>query len=1278
MYSSKALTFFLAGVFVLSLCIGASATTYTWIGNDWSQPFRLTGLWHDSLGQTPASDTVLNTLMSDSSQGGEFQIVNVRNANTEIGIRGRDATDGELTSTTMALTIDAPFYYACDPNNGSRYGMCFKDQTKTGNNTWTFNELYFRGSMGFIDTGGPVHLAGNIQVTGPSEFITSSQGGRLASVDAFIDASRVNTFDVRWYSSKPSYTSAGNLHITNGNNAFFGLWRLTAKLFADTDGTLGDADVFVAGGGMIGTDPNATAEDGKNQGILVLASNHAISPSAQLELGEATYGGLSGKVIVNTGITANVRKLIVDANGVSYIIPAGTYTSATFPVTGRMEGDGSIVVADVNATAVMTMACATTLGAAITDANATLLPRLGTKAYMPGYTARIRAVTPMILTSGGYTFDHWTGTGITNTALADTTVLMDASKTVTAVYKKATGATTPSPLNRAGAVSVMTNISWTPDPAAASQDIYFGDSSTVYGSAATPIYTVAGSVNTITNAQLVAKVGALRDNANYYWQVRSGFAGDAKPQWVFTTGNIRVANPSPADAATETASDVTLTWTSPDAGATSFDVYFGTSKSDVENGLVTPTNVTTATLAESGLGRGQWYYWRVDSKFPSGKVGVGNVWSFRVNAVKIYLNTSDLTALDEASAPLSGVTAALDDGGVAIFKFDSFNFSQQYDFIVSGTNKLAIWSDNSITLGGVVSVSGPSNNTSSAGAAIAGGFLGGPSVIQQTDATQANYIATPIPFNGTPRSCNYHWFQKSDMNFYRDQHPGDANYKPIPDANSAALYGPGRPYAQYNYVATTDGQYPKWAKDSRSGTGGTYGGHGGNSTKTVIGAPGGHAATYAQNWTRYTASTQNLPGYYGQKELYELWGGSGGDGGFVSLGTTLNTTAHGGAAGGGVVEFYTKGNLTIGPNAKILSIGGNTTNFGTSTSQRAGGAGSGGSIRLVAMGNVTLSGKIAADGGKGADNPVATNTSNLTGPGGGGGRVAIYKGGTLNAAGGVVSVAGGSSGTYNSMTADLLAWQSGTSGTVYGMQAGEGAASMITNAHYPIPADGTRGIAAGTVSLTWIPGIGSTTNVVYFGTSSTPPLFTSTSGGRARKTATAPVNLNTKYYWRVQCDGVMGPLWMFRTAGYEAKNPSPAQSAVDVTTSALNLTWQDGYPDPNTITKREVFFGTDQAAVANATTTSPLKIATVTDKNALTVSRPSLLANTTYYWRVDTYASTVTPNYVDGLVWSFTTRQPICLGVLAGDFNNDCKVNLVDFAYLATDWMKCYSPAGCP
>lgn len=1291
MYRSKTLTFFMAIVLVLSLGVGANAETFNWQGADWSQSFRVAGLWNDSSGLPVASNSQLNSLMTNLSLGAEFN-----GGAQDMGIRGADAADGEIDGTHMAITISAPFYYSDDPNRSSHRGMSFKDQWKA-NNLYTFSEFYFRGTMDLEDCGGNVTVAGNMQVTGPAEFITNSlKNSNVSTVSAFIDASRVDTFGVRWYNK--ASTSEGNVHVTNANNAFFGTWQLTARLYADTAGALGDADVIVYGGGGVGNDANdSNKDDGKNQGILVLGATGAISPTAKLEVTHATVGALSGKVVLNANVS--VRQLVVDGRNVV----AGTYTVATDPnelPADHFEGTGSITVADVNATAIMTMACADTLGNAITG-DTGQMPRIGTKGYKPGYAARIRAQHTMAISGAGYTFSKWKVNGADYSTAEDTTVTMDADKAVTAVYTKASGASNPIPANRAGAVSIATDISWTPDPAATVQQVYFGTSTAVYGTAATPIYTGNGSLSSLTNAQIIGVLGtSLRDNAIYYWQVRSDVSNDARPQWLFTTGNIKVTTPAPADIAADQAVDTTLTWTSPDAGATSFDVYFGTSRSDVENGVVTPVNVATASLAQTGLARGQWYYWRVDSKFASGKVGVGNVWSFRVSANKIYLNTNDLTALDESSAPITGVAAAFDDAGVAVFKFDNFNYGQQYDFVVSGSNKLAIWSDNSMSLGGVLSVSAPAFMGTTSGPAIAGGYIGGPPVrIVRHNGGTVDYPVyrwTPVKGGGTTiKTTDYHWMS-GDMNYYRDSHAPDANYWP---PMTDTVYGPGRPYAQFNYVTTTDGQYPKLQVNGQSGSGGSYGGAGGNSTGTIINpngvwtilTPGSNATAYAQN-TKYYTAAGDLPGLYGQKEIYELWGGSGGSGGFDGgLGTAISYKSLGGTGGGGVVEFYTKGNLTIGPNAQVLSNGGNVTSGyvynGTRTTPelgKFGGAGSGGSIRLVAKGGITLSGKVAANGGNGANNPKSSDSSNTVGAGGGGGRIAIYKGGVLSAGGGVVTVSGGTSGTFTGMpsTPDIFGWQSGKSGSVYGMQSGEGTTSTITNAHYPIPADGTRGIAAGSVNLTWLPGVGSTTNVLYFGTSSTPALMTAVTDPagkylRARKSVAVPVSLNTKYYWRVECDGVMGPLWMFRTAGYEAKNPSPAQSATNVTTSGLNLTWQDGYPDPNYITSREVFFGTDQAAVAVATSTSPLKIATVTDKASLSVSRPSLLANTTYYWRVDTYAS-ISPSYVDGLVWSFTTRAPVCLGVMAGDFNNDCKVSFADFAVLASGWGTCNLAAGCP
>ncbi|HSV26774.1 MAG TPA: hypothetical protein VLH60_02680, partial [Sedimentisphaerales bacterium] len=297
--------------------------------------------------------------------------------------------------------------------------------------------------------------------------------------------------------------------------------------------------------------------------------------------------------------------------------------------------------------------------------------------------------------------------------------------------------------------------------------------------------------------------------------------------------------------------------------------------------------------------------------------------------------------------------------------------------------------------------------------------------------------------------------------------------------------------------------------------------------------------------------------------------------------------------------------------------------------------------------------------------------------GGGGGRVAIYRGGTLVNTG-VVTASGGAGGFQLGETTLTRQLKDGQHGTVYGLGAGEGITSNITSAHWPIPADGVGSIAigTGTVNLTWLPGLGSTTSVVHFGTTTNPGLLTSITGDRARKSAAAPVALNTRYFWRVVSNGVPGPLWSFRTVGYEARNPVPAAGAVYVSPTDLQLQWQDGH-SPATITRRDVFFGTDQVAVATATSTSPLRIAVLTGAGTPGVPRTlnlsPLLANTQYFWRVDTYWSGY-PTSVEGLVWNFTTRAPACRGVLAGDFNDDCKVTFIDFALLAANWGLCNLP----
>jgi len=83
----------------------------------------------------------------------------------------------------------------------------------------------------------------------------------------------------------------------------------------------------------------------------------------------------------------------------------------------------------------------------------------------------------------------------------------------------------------------------------------------------------------------------------------------------------QASNPSPATGATNVATDADLSWTA-GTGATSHDVYFGTSSPGTFRGNQTGTTFDTGTMANNTT-----YYWRIDAKNAHGTT-TGIVWSF--------------------------------------------------------------------------------------------------------------------------------------------------------------------------------------------------------------------------------------------------------------------------------------------------------------------------------------------------------------------------------------------------------------------------------------------------------------------------------------------------------------------------------------------------------------------------------------------------------------------------------------------------------------------------
>jgi hypothetical protein len=178
----------------------------------------------------------------------------------------------------------------------------------------------------------------------------------------------------------------------------------------------------------------------------------------------------------------------------------------------------------------------------------------------------------------------------------------------------------------------------------------------------------------------------------------------------------------------------------------------------------------------------------------------------------------------------------------------------------------------------------------------------------------------------------------------------------------------------------------------------------------------------------------------------------------------------------------------------------------------------------------------------------------------------------------------------------------------------------------PPPANSATGVSIN-ADMSWTAGSGATSHDVYFGTDSTPDSgeFQGNQAGTTYDPGT--LSANTTYYWRIDevnsYGTTTGVVWSFTTLDVpgQATNPSPANSATDVSTSA-DLSWTAG----SGATSHDVYFGT----------TSP---GTFQGNQAGTTYDPgTMLSGTTYYWRIDEVNEAGTTT---GTVWSFTTSSVI-------------------------------------
>ncbi len=218
----------------------------------------------------------------------------------------------------------------------------------------------------------------------------------------------------------------------------------------------------------------------------------------------------------------------------------------------------------------------------------------------------------------------------------------------------------PNPGNGTSGVATTASLTWS-SANATTYDVAFGQSnppSTVATGLSSASYNPSGMVAGMP----------------YFWRITAHNASGstAGPVWTFSTvGSAPGApgSPSPAAAATNVATNATLTWAA--SGATSYDVLFGTSNPPPQ----VTTGQTAASYAPSGLTATPTYFWQVVAH-NSGGATTGPVWSFTtaspaIDEIVIYasdipstgVHGAWLTASDPTAA--SGVKIMTPDNGVA-------------------------------------------------------------------------------------------------------------------------------------------------------------------------------------------------------------------------------------------------------------------------------------------------------------------------------------------------------------------------------------------------------------------------------------------------------------------------------------------------------------------------------------------------------------------------------------------------------------------------------------